>query len=186
MLKALVIKQIIACKHNTLIALLMSGILLVLTGCSIQKGNNAGRINGTNIKELDFMNSLRGHFTGFILEKDRTPDDNEKKELYTQTWRDITIHVILKDYFKKYNIQVTPQEVTDTLLNNIPPSIMKAPIFITDGKFDRTKYVQTLLSESTKQLDWLRKYYYEYYIPLAKLKQELQEEEIVSTSGRVS
>lgn len=157
-------------------------ILFMMLGCASQRANSAGKINGTYIKKQDFMNSMRGHFTGFMLEKDRTPDDNEKRELYKQTWRNVTIHVILKDYFKKYQIQVTNKEVIDSLLNNIPESIVKAPVFQTNGVFDRSLYTKALLSETSTQLDWLKRHYYEYYVPLSKLKLELQKNEIVSKS----
>jgi hypothetical protein len=178
------VKRSCSLLHKRIIlSMLMIVICLVtgiLVGCATQRADSAGRINGVYIKRQDFMTSLRGHFTGFMLEKDRAPDDNEKKELYRQTWKDITKHVILKDYFSKYGIKVTQKEVLDTLLNNVPASVKKSPIFQTNGVFDRTKYVQELLSESSTQLDWLKKYYYEYYVPLARLKPELQKKGIIS------
>lgn len=158
---------------------IISLILLFVIGCSMQRGSSAGRINGVYIKRQDFMTSLRGHYTGFMLEKDRSPDESEKRELYRQAWRSIAIHVILKDYFKQYQISVTPKEVIDTLLNNVPPSIVKAPVFQNNGVFDRTKYVTELLSDKSNQLTWLKSHYYEYYVPLAKLKLELQKKGII-------
>ncbi len=162
---------------------LMAGLLLflvVLSSCAVQKADSAGMINGVNIPETSFLESYKGHFTGFVLEKDRRPDEKEKLELYQKTWTDITIHIILKEYFNKYNIKVTQSEVLDTLMTNIPASITKAPVFQTNGEFDKALYLKTLTSESNNTLDWLKGYYYEYYIPLAKLKTELQTREIIS------
>lgn len=176
------IKKIIfkAIQHKSTAAIICLGLIgLLLAACAVQKENTAGRINGVYINEQDFLTSLRGHFTGFVLEKDRTPGDAEKKELYQKTWQDITKHVVLKEYFKKYHIQVTQQEVLDTLANNIPPSIMNAPIFQTQGTFNKTLYLSVLTSPQNNQLDWLKKYYYEYYIPIAKLKLELQKDDII-------
>lgn len=155
-------------------------LVVLLSGCAMQRDAYAGRINGELIKSQDFMNSLRGHFTGFRLEKDRTPDENEKKELYRQTWRNITIHVILKDHFKKHNIQVTQKEVIDSLLNKIPESVFKAPLFQRDGKFNRDLYVDTIISSTPGLLDWLKQYYFDYYIPIAKLKNELMKKDVIS------
>ena len=154
--------------------------LLLLSSCAYQKSESAGRINGVYIKNQDFMNSLRGHYTGFMLEKDRTPDQAEIRELYNQTWRNITIHVILKDYFDKYNIAVTEREVLDSLLNNIPLTMKTAPVFQTKGRFDKEKYVDMLLNDRTGRLGWLKRHYYNYYVPLEKLKLELIEKEIIS------
>ncbi|MFO7659818.1 MAG: SurA N-terminal domain-containing protein [Candidatus Cloacimonadaceae bacterium] len=155
-------------------------LLLLISGCAYQKSENAGRVNGVYIKTQDFMNSLRGHFTGFMLEKDRTPDDAEKRELYKTTWKNITIHTILKSYFAKYDIVVTEKEVIDSLLNNPPASIQKAPLFQTNGSFDKDKYVRTLLNDRNGQLDWLKQHYYNYYVPLGKLKIQLMENEVIS------
>jgi len=113
------------------------------------------------------------------LEKDRTPTENEKAELFKKTWKDIAIHVILKDYFRKYGIQVSQQEIIDTLLNNIPESMKKAPVFQIDGTFNKTLYVQELMSETSQKLDWLKRYYFDYYIPIAKLKLELQNDSVI-------
>lgn len=172
-----------AIKHLNQKAGLLGLVLLTLLlagGCAMQKENSVGIINGVYINKQDFLNSLRGHFTGFVLEKERTPDDAEKRELYNQTWDDITIHVILKDYFMKYGIQVTQKEVIDTLINNVPASIKKAPVFQTGGRFDKSLYVKALVSSQDRQLDWLKRYYYDYYVPLAKLKNELQKHEAIS------
>lgn len=171
-------------KHIKIIPkiLFLITLSIVFTGifsCAMQKENIAGRINGVDIKKQDFMSSLRGHFTGFRLERDRTPSESEKRELYKETWRDITIHVILKEYFKKYQIQVTQKEVIDTLLNNIPPSMKSAPVFQNQGKFDKALYVNALLSAEPNRLEWLIQHYYDYYVPLAKLKLVLQSKEVM-------
>jgi len=155
-------------------------LLLIISGCAYQKSESAGRVNGVYIKTQDFMNSLRGHFTGFRLEKDRTPDEAEIRELYKTTWKNITTHVILKSYFEKYKISVTEKEVIDSLLNNPPASIMKAPLLQTNGSFDKDKYARTLLNDKSGQLDWLKQHYYNYYIPIGKLKIHLMEKEVVS------
>jgi hypothetical protein len=155
-------------------------LLIALSACSQQRVNSAGKINGIYIDQQDFLNSLRGHFTGFVLEKDRTPSDAEKQEIYQKTWQDIVKHVVLKEYFDKYQIQVSEQEVIDTLINNIPASMLSAPVFQTNGNFNKNLYIAALTSEQDKQLDWLKKHYYDYYIPIAKLKLELQNKEIIS------
>ncbi len=159
---------------TTFLMSLVALLILLFSGCALQRGNNAGRINGVNIPRQDFMNSLRGHFTGFVLEKDRIPDEQEKKELFQKTWRDITIHIILKDYFRKYKIQVSQQEVIDTLLTNIPRSMRRAAVFQVNGTFSKSLYTQSLLKDTPQNLAWLRRHFFEYYVPLAKLKIELQ------------
>ncbi len=166
--------------NNSILLLWLGAIILSMTiGCAVQRADSAGQINGVYIKKQDFMNSFKGHFTGFVLEKDRTPSEAEKREMFNTTWRDITIHVILKEYFKKYGISVSQQEIIDTLLNNIPSTMYKAPLFQINGVFDKSLYVQALLAEDSQKLDWLKSYYFNYYIPIAKLKLKLQKDEII-------
>ncbi len=100
------------------LSLLTLLLLLALSSCALQTANAAGRVNGTIIKTLDFNAAHRGHFENFMFENGRVPDSEEKKEIHRLTWRNITIHVILKDQFKKYNISASESETLDTLMTN--------------------------------------------------------------------
>jgi len=151
-----------------------------LSACAVQSRNQAGKINGTDISYQDFVTAHRGHFDNFMVEKGRTPDSEEKQQMIKQTWRDITIHVILKSQFKKYNITVTNQELIDTLSNNVPNYLKNSPRFLANGKFDRSLYLQSLLYDTPVNLKPVKEHYYNYLIPIQKLKQKLIDSSMLS------
>ncbi len=150
-------------------------VALLASSCAMQKSNLAGRINGTEITYTDFVAAHRGHFNNFMAEKGRTPDAEEKKEILRQTWRNITIHVILKKQFEKYNITVTPQEVIDTLIIHVPPYLRTSPLLQVNGRFDRSLYQQSLEYDTPVNLTPIKQRYMDYLIPIQKLKTRLIE-----------
>ncbi|MDZ4121554.1 MAG: SurA N-terminal domain-containing protein, partial [Candidatus Cloacimonadaceae bacterium] len=155
-------------------------ILLSLTACAVQRANLAGKVNGTNIDYTEFISAHRGHFNNFMTEKGRIPDTEEKKEILRQTWRNITVHVILKEHFKRYNIQVTQQEVIDTLINNVPDYLYSSPLLQVGGRFDRSLYIQSLEYDTPVNLRPVKQHYFDYLIPIQKLKLRLIDDILLS------
>jgi len=155
-------------------------IILLASACTIQKANLAGKINSTEIPNTEFMTAHRGHFQNFMTEKGRTPDSEEKKEILRQTWRNITIHVILKEHFKKYDISVSEQEVIDTLRLNIPAYLRNSPLLMVNGKFDKSLYLQSLEFNNPVNLTPVKRHYFEYLIPIQKLKLKLIDSTILT------
>ncbi|MDD2332510.1 MAG: peptidyl-prolyl cis-trans isomerase, partial [Candidatus Cloacimonetes bacterium] len=173
------------CKKNLvnsapLFCLIIFLLMIGLSSCALQTTNVAGRVNGHLIKTPDFNAAHRGHFENFMFENGRVPDSEEKKEIHRLTWRDITIHYILMDYFKKFNISSSESETLDTLMTNPPAYILKSPLFVQDGKFDRDKYRLSLLYDDPVNLRPLKRDYYEYKIPIQKLKLKLVENVLLS------
>lgn len=145
----------------------------LLTACAVPNRNLAGKVDNRDITLPEFMGAYRGHFENFMFENGRRPDNEEKKELERLTWRNITIHVILHNHFDKYRIRVTEQEVLDTLTLSVPPYIRTSPLFQSNGNFNQDLYLQALNIGTPVDLTPVKKQYYEYYIPVQKLKQKL-------------
>ncbi|MDP3115133.1 MAG: peptidylprolyl isomerase [Candidatus Cloacimonadaceae bacterium] len=148
-------------------------LMALLTACSVNQGRLAGKVNGTPIPYDEFIAANRGHYENFWMLNNRAPGIDEKQEIMRQTWRNITKHVILKDNFKKYGIRVSPQEMIDTLKTNIPPYLKTSPRFMVNGVFDYNIYLQSLLYDTPENLLPVRKHYFDYLIPILKLKNEL-------------
>lgn len=158
---------------------------LLLAACAVTKDAKlAGRINGTPIPESAFMDSYRGHYNNFQILNNRPPDNEERELIKRQTWQDATKHVILTDYFRKYSITATPQEVLDTLQKQVPDYIMNSPRFMTDGKFDPNIYNQSLQYDTPENMKPLRQHYQEYLIPIRKLQQILAGTELFTREDR--
>ncbi|MDZ4181648.1 MAG: peptidylprolyl isomerase [Candidatus Cloacimonadaceae bacterium] len=161
-------------------------LMALLTACSVNQGPLAGKVNGTPIPYDEFIAANRGHYENFWVQNSRAPGIDEKQEITRQTWRNITKHVILKDYFKAYNIRVTPQEMIDTLRTSVPHYLMTSPRFMVNGVFDKNLYLQSLLYDTPENLMPIRKHYYEYLIPIMKLKDELIERKMLTKKERAS
>jgi hypothetical protein len=151
---------------------------LALSGCFITQGRSAGLINGKPVPYDAYMESYRAHYNNFQILNNRVPDTDEIRQIKRETWRDATKGQILKTYFEKYNISVTPQEVLDTLMNSVPEYILNSPNFQYDGQFDRLIYLKSLQSDTPEDLRLLRQQYYEFVIPIFKLKRYLIEDEL--------
>ena len=170
-------------KHP-LFCLIVLIIALAVAGCVVSKPNLAGRINGTEITYGAFMDSYRAHYNNFQVLNNRVPDKDENEQIKRQTWTHAAKHVILTNYFRKYGIEVTPQETIDTLKANIPDYIKESPKFMTKGVFDPNIYLQSLLYDSPENLQPLRLDYQEYKIPIMKLQQHLLAGELLTGAER--
>lgn len=161
-------------KRYTLIAL----ALLSLFACAGPRGDSAGIINSERISYPDFIRSYQGHTANFQQANQRLPNADEKKVIFQNTWKNISTHVILKDYFKRYQITVSEQEVIDSLMANIPAIIRDNPVFNVNGKFDKDLYYQSIRYDSPVNMSGIRRNYYEYYVPVQKLKDKLINEDL--------
>ncbi len=166
-----------------IITLLVLAILIV--GCMGPSSNNAGTINGQKVSYPDFIRSYQGHTANFQLSVNRAPSTKEKTEIFEETWRNITKHVILKQLYKSYGIRVSAQEVIDTLIANPPQSLKEHEAFIVDGSFSPELYVQSLRYDSPINLSHIRQGYFEHYVPSQKLKDRIIEKELSSKEAQL-
>lgn len=171
-------------KPKTIALSLLLGCFLLVFSCSTNRATLAGKINGTNITYSEYMDSFRGHYNNFQVLNNRAPDNTEKEQIKRQTWLDATKHVILKDLFTKYKITATLQETLDTLRLNIPDYLLKSPLFVKNGVFDRSSYLQSLEFDTPENLQPVRKQYQEYFIPIMKLKEALIDNELLTAKEK--
>ena len=153
-------------------------IILALSACSGPRGDAAGIINSERISYSDFIRSYQGHTANFQVANGRMPNSEEKNAIFNETWRNIITHVILKDAFEKYQVSVTEQEVIDTLLVSIPSYLKNSPSLMINGKFNHELYYQSVRYDSPFNMSPVRRNYYEYYVPVQKLKEKLIDEQL--------
>jgi len=133
-----------------------------------------GKVNKHQIKTTDYMLIVKSEYESFFLEHNASPNPQEQKIIEQKAWNRITEGYIIKDIFDKYKIKVSTKELIDTLKNNIPEVIKKAPQFnINNGEFDYTAYENSLINNKPVDLSWLKSFYYSSYIPMAKLKKQV-------------
>lgn len=158
--------------------------LLLLTSCAGPRGNSAGIINGTRISYPEYISSLQANTIDYRNETNRPSDDNMKRQIFNQTWRNLAMRVILNDYYKKYDITATEQEVLDTLSQHVPAFISKSDVFFGNGKFDHELYLQSLKYDSPVNLSNIRQRYLEDYVPMQKLKPRIIDDDLLDKKAR--
>ncbi|GAB1365525.1 hypothetical protein MASR1M36_03960 [Candidatus Cloacimonadaceae bacterium] len=163
---------------------LVIAILLSSFGCAVNTGDLAGRINGEPIKKDEFYSSYRGHYAIFSYKNGHSPDQKEKDKLIKETWLNITRTVVLRDYYRKYKLSASSQEVLDTLSKNIPDHIVQSSLFRVNGKFNSNLYQLSLTTDKPENLTALRRQYQEFYIPTQKLKAKLLENELITQADK--
>lgn len=156
-------------------------LMISLFACSGPRADSAGIINGERIPYPRFVRSYQEHTANFQIRAGRAPSAEEKAAIFNETWQNITKHIILKDLFKRYDITVSEQEVIDTLLTNIPESLKEISGFEVDGKFDEKLYFQSVRYDSPVNMAYIRRNYYEYYVPIQKLKERLIDEQVAKS-----
>lgn len=170
------------------LVLILMVIAVLLSACQVNNTNTAvaGVINGRKISYPEYMEAYRSQYENYYTQTGKAPELQEKKRLEQQTWTNFTKRIILEEYFNKYKIKVTHEEVVDSLSKNPPDYILKSPLFRTNGKFDNNIYIQSLRFDSPENLKPVRKHYYETVIPIQKLKDLLIDKEFLTPQNTKS
>lgn len=154
--------------------------MLVLTSCASTQ-EYAGKVNKHLIKSTDYMLVIKNEYESFFLERNSSPSPQEQKIIEQKAWDRMIDGLILKDIYEKYQINVSNNELIDTLKFNIPDIIKKSPQFLNpQGSFDYSKYESSLISNKPVDLNWLKNYYYTSYIPMAKLKKHVINQRVIN------
>lgn len=171
-------------KMRKLALLAILALMLLLAACSTITGDSVGVVNGKRIPYDEYIASYRSHYENFYTQNGRPPDLEEKRLLEQQTWLNITKYVILQDYYRRYRISVTHEEVLDSLSTNPPEYIRNSPWFQVNGSFDQSSYLQSLNFDSPRNLRPVRKHYFDNVIPILKLKEALIDNEFLTRTER--
>ncbi len=159
-------------------------VALLLAACSTNQTDLAGKINGQPITRNAFNESHRRHYENFQIMQNRAPSREEREQIKWDTWMNLARVTILKQYFNKYNIKVSPAEVLEHLQSDIPAFILSSPRFMIDGVFDPLLYNQSLLYDTPENLGYLRQEYLEMRLPILKLQDELIRNELLTSAEK--
>lgn len=157
---------------------------LLLASCSGPRGDSAGIINGKKISNPEFIRAYQTRTIEFRNIYKHAPNAEEKQQIFENTWRDIAEHIILTEYFRKYQIHSTEKEVLDSLSINIPLVFRESNLFKTNGIFDKDAYLNSIQNDSPVNMAEYRKQYLDYYIPIQKLKPYIIDNEMMDRRTR--
>ncbi|MDD3535694.1 MAG: peptidylprolyl isomerase [Candidatus Cloacimonetes bacterium] len=158
--------------------------IVLLASCGGPRGDSAGIINGKKIANSEFIRAYQTRTIDYRSIYKHAPDAEEKLQIFENTWLDIAQHVILMDYFKKYQIHSNEKEVLDSLSANIPLVFRESNLFKVNGVFDMDMYLSSVHNDSPFNMADTRKQYLDYYIPIQKLKPYIIDNELLDSKKR--
>jgi parvulin-like peptidyl-prolyl isomerase len=129
-----------------IIALLLIGALL---WAEKPKPNSViGKINAIEYTYSEYENILKNYYAYHkqLLGRELTAED--KARLNDQCWEELIARVIYDKAIESGKIKLTDKELLVEAKKNPPAGIKDVPEFKTKGKFDQSKYVQTLNSDA--------------------------------------
>ncbi len=113
-----------------------------------RQANSVGKINDDEVSVQTFSQTYRSKYDE-LLQTNNDPSEDDIKRLRDETWNSIVGQVLMAQQIKKYNIQVTPEELTEYVKAMPPRELVGVEDFQTDGQFDPAKYQSYLQNLAT-------------------------------------
>jgi len=140
-----------------------------------------GQIAGEKIKYDEYYKLLQNTYTNYMQDpanQGKEIDDAMYRRLNDQTWDQLVQRIILDKQIDRFDIQVSPKEVATKMINEPPEMITTYEAFLTDGQFDKSKYLQAL---QNPQIDWnWLSDYYEQLLRYEKLRSFVNADVIIT------
>lgn len=104
-----------------------------------------GKIAGDKIHYEEFSEMMKQSYSEYVQQNpDKDIDDKIGKQLSDQTWNQLIAQILYNSEIKKRKIKVTDADIY-ALLKTPPEDIKGIEQFLTEGKFDYSKYETALL-----------------------------------------
>ncbi|PKK84459.1 MAG: hypothetical protein CVT49_03800 [candidate division Zixibacteria bacterium HGW-Zixibacteria-1] len=108
--------------------------------------DTVGVIDGENIPIAVYS---RYYSNLYRQEQEKTEEDippEKEKEIRDQAWSQLVADFLINREVEKRNISISSEELYEYLKMYPPQIVQQAPQFMTDGKFDRQKYMGAMIS----------------------------------------
>jgi len=112
------------------------------------RATNAGKINGKEVS-LEYFDRLVSMERMRMQEQMTDIPPHQYRMIPNQVWNQEVSRILLENVVKSMKLGATDEEVFQYLKRNPVPGLDTASIFMTDGRFDTTKYVQWLSTPQT-------------------------------------
>ena len=133
------------------------GLIILVWGADLQMGKSGqqrgeiGSVNGEPIPYPAYQEAYRRTLADYRERAGADPDERTELLLRNQVWSSLVDQILLNQEAEKRNINVTDEEIIETIRSNPPDFIRLAPELQTDGRFDFAKYNQLL---QNPDMDW--------------------------------
>lgn len=140
-----------------------------------------GQIAGQKIKYEEYYKMLQNTYSNYMQDpanQDKEMDEATYRRLNDQTWEQLVQRVILENAIEKFDIKVSAKEVASKMINEPPEMITSYEAFLTDGNFDKSKYLMAL---QNPEIDWSwLSNYYEQVLMYEKLRDFINSNVIIT------
>ncbi len=134
-----------------------------------------GKVNGTKITIDMYQQKIAQMEMNYRqMYQDREMDENTHRMLEEQAWNALVEEILLNQQLRKNRIKITDDEIIAEMQNNPPQELMQNEVFQTNGRFDRSKYLNALKMDSTffsRMEEYIRS-----YLPRKKLQEGLKQQ----------
>lgn len=139
-----------------------------ITGQTAGGFGEIGRVNGTPVTYDQYMAAYRTIYDQVQATQEEAVTNAQNKELEDQAWDQIVDAILIQQAMERRGVLVTDDEVIAAARAFPPAGLGSNPAFMTDGQFDRTKYLR-FLDEADAELLMQFEAYYREVIPQSKL-----------------
>jgi len=140
-----------------------------------------GQIAGQKIKYEEYYKMLQNTYSNYMQDpanQDKEMDEATYRRLNDQTWEQLVQRVILENAIEKFDVKVSAKEVASKMINEPPEMITSYEAFLTDGNFDKSKYLMAL---QNPEIDWSwLSNYYEQVLMYEKLRDFINSNVIIT------
>lgn len=143
-----------------------------VTGSGAPKVTTLGSVNDVEIDYQTYTDT-RTQLLMQIRQSKGTISDEDYMRVEEQVWDEIVYQILLQQEIDKLGITVTDDEILEEMKNNPPDFLKTNEAFLTDGRFDQTKYLQALYSPQNEGFVLELEAYYRAIIPIQKLQDYL-------------
>ncbi len=130
-----------------------------ITGQTSGGFGEIGRVNGTPVLYDQYMATYRGIYDQVQATQEEPVTNAQNRELEDQAWNQTVDVLLVQQELERRGILVTDEEVVAMARAAPPPELMSTPAFLTDGRFDQTKYLRFLDSADPEVLLQFEAYY---------------------------
>ena len=107
-----------------------------------------GTIGNTEIGQVELANATQTAIAQYKAQYGSDPQGRDAAVLNEQVWNNLLTEKAVEAEAKKLGIKVTDEEVVFAVKNTPPPDVAQNAAFMTNGRFDPTKWSQALADPS--------------------------------------
>jgi peptidyl-prolyl cis-trans isomerase D len=122
-----------------------------ITDIMMQRDNNIGSVNGQDISYQEFANLLEQYRQFQVNQTGQELSDDQVASLRETVWQNLVNQKLVSQKINEWDLQVSDDEVKETLLGPNPPASVTQYFIDSTGAFNRQAYEAAIFNPDNKQ-----------------------------------